>query len=139
MPTLIPHIGHAPVKVHPTDAGYDLVATENKTLAPGQRALIPTGLRINLPAGTVGYVCPRSGLAAKHGITVLNAPGVIDPGYTGVVLVNLINLGAYTYKIHSGERIAQLIIHNTVEVDWQPVAEFKDTQRGNNGHGSTGV
>lgn len=138
MPTSITHIGPGPVKAHPTDAGYDLVATENKTLAPGQRALIPTGLRINLPAGTVGYVCPRSGLAAKRGITVLNAPGVIDPGYTGVVLVNIINLGAYTYKIHSGERIAQLIIHNTVEVDWQHVEEFDETQRGNNGHGSTG-
>lgn len=139
MPTPINHTGHAPVKAHPTDAGYDLVATENKTLAPGQRALIPTGLRINLPAGTVGYVCPRSGLAAKRGITVLNAPGVIDPGYAGVVLVNLINLGAYTYKIHSGERIAQLIIHNTVDVDWQQVTEFEDTQRGAHGHGSTGA
>lgn len=139
MPTPINHTGHAPVKAHPTDAGYDLVATENKTLAPGQRALIPTGLRINLPAGTVGYVCPRSGLAAKRGITVLNAPGVIDPGYTGVVLVNLINLGAYTYKIHSGERIAQLIIHNTIDVDWQQVTEFEETQRGDHGHGSTGA
>lgn len=139
MPTSINHIGPPPMKAHPTDAGYDLVATENKTLAPGQRALIPTGLRINLPANTVGYVCPRSGLAAKRGITVLNAPGVVDPGYTGVVLINLINLGAYTYKIHSGERIAQLIIHKTVDVDWQHVAEFEETQRGNNGHGSTGA
>lgn len=139
MTTPITHIGPAPVKAHPTDAGYDLVATVAKTLAPGQRALIPTGLHINLPAGTVGYVCPRSGLAAKHGITVLNAPGVIDPGYTGEIFVNLINLGHLPYTIQRGDRIAQLIIHNTVEVDWQHVTEFKETQRGNHGHGSTGA
>ncbi len=139
MPTPINHTGHAPVKAHPTDAGYDLVATENKTLAPGQRALIPTGLRINLPAGTVGYVCPRSGLAAKRGITVLNTPGVVDPGYTGEIFVNLINFGPYTHTVHSGERIAQLIIHQTVDVDWQHVTEFGETQRGTNGHGSTGA
>ena len=139
MPTPINHTGPAPVKAHPTDAGYDLVATEDKTLAPGQHAPIPTGLHINLPAGTVGYVCPRSGLAAKHGIAVLNAPGVIDPGYTGEILVNLINFGPYTYTIHCGERIAQLIIHKTVEVDWQHVTEFEGTQRGSHGHGSTGA
>jgi len=115
------------------------VATAAKTLAPGQHALIPTGLRINLPAGTVGYVCPRSGLAAKRGITVLNAPGVIDPGYTGEIFVNLINLGSEPYTVQRGERIAQLIIHQTVEVDWQHVAEFESTERGAHGHGSTGA
>lgn len=139
MPTPINHTGHAPVKAHPTDAGYDLVATVAKTLVPGQNALIQTGLHINLPAGTVGYVCPRSGLAAKHGITVTNAPGVIDPGYTGEILVNLINLDEYPYVILEGDRIAQLIIHNTVEVDWQHVTEFEETQRGAHGHGSTGA
>lgn len=139
MPTPITHTGLAPMKAHPTDAGYDLVATVAKTLAPGQRALIPTGLRINLPAGTVGYVCPRSGLAAKRGITVLNAPGVIDPGYTGEILVNLINLDEFPYVILEGDRIAQLIIHNTVEVDWQHIAEFEETKRGDHGHGSTGA
>lgn len=138
MPTPINHTWHAPVKAHPTDAGYDLVATVAKTLVPGQRALIPTGLHINLPAGTVGYVCPRSGLAAKHGIAVLNAPGVIDPGYTGEILVNIINHGARPYKIHRGDKIAQLIIHQTVEADWQHVTEFEETQRGDHGHGSTG-
>lgn len=139
MSTPINHIGHAPVKAHPTDAGYDLVATVAKTLAPGQRALIPTGLRINLPAGTVGYVCPRSGLAAKHGITVLNAPGVIDPGYTGEIFVNLINLGHLPYTIQRGDRIAQLIIHQVVDVDWQQVIKLESTERGNHGHGSTGA
>lgn len=139
MPTPINHTWHAPVKAHPTDAGYDLTSTTAKALAPGQSALIPTGLRINLPAGTVGYVCPRSGLAAKHGITVLNAPGVIDPGYTGEIFVNLINLDEYPYMILEGDRIAQLIIHQTVDVDWQQVSEFEETQRGNNGHGSTGA
>lgn len=139
MPTPIPHTGHAPVKAHPTDAGYDLAAAADKILPPGCRSLIPTGLRINLPAGTVGYVCPRSGMAAKNGITVLNAPGVIDPGYTGEIFVNIINHGACPYKIHSGDKIAQLIIHQTVDVDWQHVTEFEETQRGNHSHGSTGA
>lgn len=139
MPTPIPHIGHAPVKAHPTDAGYDLVATVTHKLFSGQCALIPTGVRINLPAGTVGYVCSRSGLAVAHGITVLNAPGVIDPGYTGEVLVNLVNFGPDSYTIHPGDRIAQLIIHQTVEVDWRPVEELNETQRGAHGHGSTGA
>lgn len=139
MPTPIPHIGHAPVKAHPTDAGYDLVSTVTQILGPDQRSLIPTGLHIGLPAGTVGYVCPRSGLAAKHGITVLNAPGVIDPGYTGEIFVNLINLGSEHYTVQRGDRIAQLIIHQTVEVYWQHVTEFEETQRGSHGHGSTGA
>ena len=135
----IAHTGPMPVKAHPRDAGYDLTATVTQTLEPGQRALIPTGLHINLPAGTVGYVCSRSGLAAVHGIAVLNAPGVIDPDYTGEVFVNLINLGPKPYTIHRGDRIAQLIIHQTVAVYWRRVTEFKDTQRGNSGHGSTGA
>ena len=139
MPTPINHIGLAPLKAHATDAGYDLTATAGQVLKPGRRVLIPTGLRINLPAGTVGCVCPRSGLAAKHGITVLNAPGVIDPGYTGEIFVNLINFGPYTHTVHSGDRIAQLIIHNTVDVDWQRIVELEETQRGHNGHGSTGA
>ncbi|MCF1712719.1 dUTP diphosphatase [Corynebacterium argentoratense] len=139
MSTPIPHIGPAPAKAHPTDAGYDLTATVTQVLEPGQRALIPTGLHIGLPAGTVGYVCPRSGLAVTHGITVLNAPGVIDPEYTGEVLVNLVNFGPDSYTIHPGDRIAQLIIHNTVDVDCQHVAEFESTERGAHGHGSTGA
>ena len=139
MPTPIPHAGPAPMKAHPTDAGYDLVSKADQILKPGQRAPIPTGLRINLPPNTVGYVCPRSGLAANYGITVLNAPGVIDPGYTGEVLVNLINLSPYPYGIYHGDRIAQLIIHKTVDVDWQQVTEFEETQRGAHGHGSTGA
>lgn len=139
MPTPINHTGPALVKAHPTDAGYDLTATATQILSPGQRALIPTGLHIGLPAGTVGYVCPRSGLAAKHRITVTNAPGVIDPGYTGEIFVNLINLGHLPYTIQRGDRIAQLIIHKTVDVDWQHVTELESTERGNNGHGSTGA
>jgi dUTP pyrophosphatase len=126
------------MKAHPTDAGYDLRAAAEQNLKPGQRALIPTGLHIGLPSNTVGYVCPRSGLAANCGITVLNAPGVIDPGYTGEILVNLINLSPYPYRICRGDRVAQLIIHHTVEVDWQHVEEFEETQRGAHGHGSTG-
>ena len=139
MPTPINHTGPTPMKAHPTDAGYDLVATADKTLAPGCWSLIPTGLHIGLPPNTVGYVCPRSGLAAKHGIAVLNAPGVIDPGYTGEIFVNLINLGSEPYTVQRGDRIAQLIVHQVVEVDWRPVAEFEETQRGHNGHGSTGA
>lgn len=139
MTTPIAHTGHAPVKAHPTDAGYDLVSTATHKLFSGGCALIPTGLHIGLPAGTVGYVCPRSGLAATRGITVLNAPGVIDPGYTGEVLVNLINLSLDSYTVYRGDRIAQLIIHQTVDVDWQPVEELNETQRGAHGHGSTGA
>lgn len=139
MSTLIFHAGPAPVKAHPMDAGYDLTAAVDQKLEPGQRALIPTGLHIDLPDGTVGYVCSRSGLAANHGIAVLNAPGVIDPGYIGGIRVNLINLGHLPYTIQRGDRIAQLTIHHTVEVDWQHITEFKETQRGNNGHGSTGA
>ena len=139
MSTLIFHAGPAPVKAHAIDAGYDLTAAVDQKLEPGQRALIPTGLHIDLPAGTVGYVCPRSGLAANHGITVLNAPGVIDPGYIGGIRVNLINLGSEPYTVQRGDRIAQLIIHNTVDVDWQNVTELEPTERGNNGHGSTGA
>ena len=139
MPTPINHIGHAPVKAHTTDAGYDLVATVTQVLEPGQRARIPTGLHIGLPPNTVGYICPRSGLAAKHRVTVLNAPGVIDPGYTGEILVNLINLGHLPYTIQRGDRIAQLIIHHTVEVDWQHVIKLESTERGAHGHGSTGA
>lgn len=139
MPTSINYTSHAPMKAHPTDAGYDLVATTDKTLAPGCWSLIPTGLHIGLPPNTVGYVCPRSGLAAKHRVTVLNAPGVIDPGYTGEIFVNLINLGHLPYTIQRGDRIAQLIIHHTVEVDWQHVIKLESTERGHNGHGSTGA
>ncbi|WP_315040868.1 dUTP diphosphatase [Corynebacterium argentoratense] len=139
MSTPITHIGPAPVKAHPTDAGYDLVSTVTHKLFSGQCALIPTGLHINLPAGTVGYVCPRSCLAAIHGITVFNAPGVIDPGYTGEILVNLANFGPDSYTVYPGNKIAQLIIHQTVEVDWQHVAKFEETQRGAHGHGSTGA
>ena len=139
MPAPINHIGPAPMKAHPTDAGYDLVSTADKTLAPGCWSLIPTGLHIGLPPNTVGYVCPRSGLAAKYRITVTNAPGVIDPGYTGEIFVNLINLGHLPYTIQRGDRIAQLIIHHAVEVDWQHVTEFEETQRGAHGHGSTGA
>lgn len=139
MPTPIDHIGPAPVKAHPTDAGYDLVAAVPQVLASGHHTLIPTGLHINLPPNTVGYICPRSGLAAKHGITVLNAPGVIDPGYTGEIFVNLINHGPSFYTIYRGDKIAQLIIHKTVDVDWQNVTELESTERGNSGHGSTGA
>ena len=139
MPTPITHTGLAPMKAHPTDAGYDLVATTDKTLAPGCCALIPTGLHIGLPAGTVGYVCPRSGMSAKHRVTVLNAPGVIDPGYTGEIFVNLINLGSEPYTVQCGDRVAQLIVHQTVDVDWQHVIKLESTERGDHGHGSTGA
>ena len=102
---------HVPVYAHPGDAGADLVSTETLTLAPGQRALVGTGVRIALPDGYVAFVVPRSGLAAKHGITIVNSPGTVDAGYRGEIKVSLLNTDAdEAYAITAGDRIAQLIV-----------------------------
>lgn len=128
-----------PTRAHDTDAGFDLYANATVTVASGRNVLVPTGVAISLPQGTVGLVHPRSGLAAKHMITVLNAPGTVDEGYTGEVLVNIINHGRKPYKIHTGERIAQLIIQRVEHPLIQVVDELQPTERGIQGHGSTGV
>lgn len=122
-------------------AGLDLRAELQSpiTLGPGQRSLIPTGLKIALPTGYEAQVRPRSGLAYKQGITVLNSPGTIDADYRGDVGVILINHGSESFTIENGERIAQLVIAKFVQIDWDEVLDLSSTHRGEGGFGSTGV
>lgn len=121
-------------------AGMDLRAnlSEPVTLAPMERAIIPTGLSIALPEGYEAQVRPRSGLAAKHGITVLNSPGTIDADYRGDIGVILVNLSSARFTIHSGERIAQLVVAPCIQVAWKPEAKLNQTTRSGDGFGSTG-
>jgi dUTP pyrophosphatase len=129
-----------PAYAHPGDAGADLVAAEDVDLAPGERALVRTGVAIALPPGYVGLVHPRSGLAVRLGVTVLNAPGTVDAGYRGEILVNLINHDRVTTaKISRGDRIAQLVVQRVERVHFDIVDELPDSARGTGGHGSTGV
>ncbi|GAA0722618.1 dUTP diphosphatase [Dactylosporangium roseum] len=128
-----------PAYAHPGDAGADLVAAESVELAPGERALVRTGIAIALPEGHVGLVHPRSGLAARLGVTVLNAPGTVDAGYRGEILVNLVNHDRVTTaKISRGDRIAQLVIQRVERAHFHVVDDLPDTVRGAGGHGSTG-
>jgi len=128
-----------PAYAHPGDAGADLVAAEDVEIAPGARALVRTGVAIALPAGFVGLVHPRSGLAARLGVTVLNAPGTVDAGYRGEIMVNLVNHdSATTAKISRGDRIAQLVVQRVERAAFQAVDELPDSSRGAGGHGSTG-
>ncbi|MEV7328492.1 dUTP diphosphatase [Micromonospora sp. NPDC093244] len=128
-----------PTYAHPGDAGADLVAATDVELPPGGRALVPTGVAIALPEGYVGLVHPRSGLAARLGVTVLNAPGTVDAGYRGEILVNLINHDRDTpAKISRGDRIAQLVVQRVARARFEPVAELPGSRRGTGGHGSTG-
>ncbi|SDH05818.1 deoxyuridine 5'-triphosphate nucleotidohydrolase [Microbacterium sp. 77mftsu3.1] len=130
---------HVPVYAHPGDAGADLVSTEQVRLAPGQRALIGTGVRIALPDGYVAFVVPRSGLAAKHGITVVNSPGTVDAGYRGEIKVTLLNTdAAEAFDIAPGDRIAQLIVMPVSRATFLPVDALPDSVRGDGGFGSTG-
>jgi dUTP pyrophosphatase len=128
-----------PTRAHPGDAGYDLCARVDVTLKPGGRALIPTGFAIAVPEGYAGFVQPRSGLALRHGVTVLNTPGLIDAGYRDELAVLLVNTDpAEVLDVCRGERIAQLVIQRVHEVDWCEVVELDDTARGTGGWGSTG-
>ena len=122
-------------------AGMDLRAniSEAITLQPLERAIVKTGLFIELPIGFEAQVRPRSGLAAKNGVTVLNAPGTIDADYRGEIGVILVNLSNQAFTIQNGERIAQLIIAKHERADWELVFELSETQRGEGGFGSTGV
>ena len=125
---------------HAGDAGADLKTTEEVTLEPFQRALVPTGVAIALPAGYVALVHPRSGLAVKRGVTVLNAPGTIDAGYRGEIKVPLINLDPeHTVTFQPGDRIAQLVIQRYVEARLVPAASLPGSDRAERGFGSTGV
>jgi dUTP pyrophosphatase len=124
----------------PGAAGLDIVAAleEPLSLEPGERALIPTGLALAIPAGYEVQVRPRSGLALKHGITVLNAPGTIDSDYRGEVGIILINHGQNAFEVRRGERVAQLVVSRVVQVELNVVKELSDTERGTGGFGHTG-
>ncbi|WEV66833.1 dUTP diphosphatase [Bifidobacterium sp. ESL0769] len=125
---------------HAGDAGADLTTTQDIELKPFERALVPTGVSIALPNGYVGLVHPRSGLAVKMGLTVLNAPGTIDAGYRGEIKVPLINLDPeHTAVLHAGDRIAQLVIQRYVEARFVPAATLPGSDRAERGFGSTGM
>ncbi len=129
-----------PVYAYPGDAGMDLRAVEPVTLAPFERALVPTGLAIAIPEGYAGFVQPRSGLAIKQGVTVLNTPGLIDSHYRGELKVALINLDAHaTFEVQPGDRIAQLVIQKVENVAWHVVDALDKTERGEGGFGSSGI
>lgn len=128
-----------PTYAHPGDAGMDLSATETLDLEPGAYAMVATGLAIELPRGTEAQVRPRSGLAARHGVTVLNAPGTIDEGYRGEIKVILINHGKETFHIEPGMRIAQLVIAQVLTVEVKEAEKMTETARNEGGFGSTGV
>ena len=128
-----------PVYAHPGDAGADLTASEAVTLEPGQRATVGTGVSIALPDGFAAFVVPRSGLAAKHGITIVNSPGTVDVGYRGEIRVTLLNTdSSVAYSVAVGDRIAQLIIMPVTRARFIPVETLPGSHRGESGFGSTG-
>jgi dUTP pyrophosphatase len=127
-----------PERAYAGDAGVDLAACEPFTLAPGERALVPTGLAVAIPEGYAGFVQPRSGLAARHGVTIVNAPGLIDSGYRGEIQVVLLNTDQEaTFSAEAGERIAQLVILPVPEVALREVEELPPSERGVRGFGSS--
>ncbi|MWB97342.1 dUTP diphosphatase [Agromyces seonyuensis] len=131
--------GAVPQYAHPGDAGADLHASESLVLEPGERASVGTGVAIALPDGYVGFVVPRSGLAFKHGITIVNAPGTIDAGYRGEIRVALLNTDAREpHRIDAGDRIAQLIVMPVSRARFIPVDRLPGSERGEGGFGSTG-
>ena len=132
-PEMLPYYAEA------GDAGADLRSAVELTIAPGERALVRTGVSIALQDGFVGLVHPRSGLAAKHGVTVLNAPGTVDAGYRGEVMVTLLNTGNEAFEITVGDRIAQLVIQEVFRAKFINVDELPGSSRGLKGFGSSGV
>ncbi len=128
-----------PAYAHPGDAGADLYAAQDVELAPSQRSLVRTGVAVAIPTGYVGLVHPRSGLAARHGVTVLNAPGTVDAGYRGEIMVNLLNLDpTESFTVRRGDRIAQLVVQEVQTADFAVVDSLEDTPRGDTGHGASG-
>jgi len=131
--------GNLPSYAHPGDAGADLTAREAVVLEPGQRATVGTGVAIALPDGYAAFVMPRSGLAAKHGITIVNAPGTVDAGYRGEIRVTLLNTdSSEAYSVAVGDRIAQLVIMPVTRARFIPVETLPGSHRGESGFGSTG-
>jgi dUTP pyrophosphatase len=141
----LPHGADLPLPAYqsPQAAGFDLhaavPATSPVTLAPGERALIPTGIVVALPPGTEGQIRPRSGLALRHGITVLNAPGTVDADYRGEIQVIIVNLGQESFTVERGMRIAQFIVMPTMQFTICEAASLDETTRGVRGFGSTGI
>lgn len=131
--------GSEPYYAKDGDAGADLLADQSLTIEPGKFALVRTGTSVALPPAVVGMVCSRSGLAAKHGVFVLNAPGIIDSGYRGEIGVVLYNAGDQPFEVNAGDRIAQLVMVRYVTADFVGVQELSETDRGASGFGSTGV
>jgi dUTP pyrophosphatase len=132
--------GELPHAQHPGDAGLDLRAAEGVTVKPGERAMVPTGVAVAIPDGHSGLVLPRSGLASKKGLTLANAPGLVDPGYRGEVFCAVVNLDLHEpVEIAAGDRIAQLVIVALPDVSPAFVEELPESRRGAGGFGSTGV
>lgn len=128
-----------PSYARPGDAGLDLASAVDVEIPPGGRELVPTGVSMAIPPGWVGLVHPRSGLAARHGVTVLNAPGTVDAGYRGEILVNLVNLDpAQTFRVSRGDRVAQLILQRVAAARMSEVDVLPDSERGHTGHGASG-
>lgn len=137
---LLHELAQAPKYAHDGDAGADLVCVEDVMLKPGERLLVPTGVAIALPEGYVGLVHPRSGLAAQHGIGIVNTPGTIDSGYRGELKICLINLDqTETVALPAGSRIAQLVIQQVTTANFVQVNDLDDTERSDNGFGSSGI
>ncbi|KRE96390.1 deoxyuridine 5'-triphosphate nucleotidohydrolase [Nocardioides sp. Soil774] len=129
-----------PAYAHPGDAGADLHTTIDVTLAPGERVLVPTGLALALPDGYVGLVHPRSGLAARHGLSIVNAPGTVDAGYRGEIKVLLVNLDpTEAVTLQRGDRIAQLVVQRFERARFVEVGVLPESVRGDGGYGSTGI
>lgn len=134
------HAELIPSYSHPGDAGADLSSSQELVLLPGQRAVVGTGVSIALPRGYVAFIVPRSGLAAKHGITVLNSPGTVDAGYRGEILVTLLNTDTENeFPIHVGDRIAQMIVMPVTQARFTAVDKLPESERGDSGFGSTGI
>ena len=129
---------HIPQKAHEDDAGFDLYASEDFLLKAHGFGCVPTAVSIELPHGTEAQVRPRSGLAAKHGISVVNAPGTIDADYRGEIKVVLVNLSKEPFTVNPGERIAQMVVARHEQVEWEAVETLEESLRGSGGFGSTG-
>lgn len=128
-----------PARAYAGDAGLDLAACERVELLPGERAVVPTGLAVAIPEGHAGFVLRRSGLAANHGVTVLNAPGLVDSGYRGEIWVILLNTDRHeTFVVEEGMRIAQLVVLPITSIEPVEVEELPGSERGERGHGSSG-
>jgi dUTP pyrophosphatase len=128
-----------PSYAHPGDAGCDLVTTVDAELAPGERVVVPTGIALALPEGYAAFVHPRSGLAAHHGVGIVNSPGTIDAGYRGEVKVILVNHDrTESVRLRRLDRVAQLVVQRVEQVTWREAGALPESQRGQGGHGSTG-